>query len=245
MRHHKDLSARRLRLALPLVLGAALWSAACSSPDDPREVLAKRYAGQPEYSVILEDMDTSGTFFKTRHHRYKVVTAEPDPAGGDTRYNTQLTDWMPVPKKLHGQMAPLLGMTILAKTAEGLTRTPYPPGYNLVGNSRCGRWVTDAKGEELWDFYPRCRSTWGTAYPIYRSDYTSYRSARQSSRPYFGRDKSGRDLYGTRGASTQTTHRSFFDRQQARQASKRSGFSQKVKSRSSSRSRSGFSFGGK
>lgn len=236
-------------LVLAALALVTLGLGGCSSPPDPLSNLERQFANYPEYSVLLEDADTSGTFFKTNHHRYKVITGQEDSATGEMAYSTQVTDWYPVEKDLNAKLLPLLGMVVLSKTAEGVSRTPFPPGYQYVGNSRYGNWRTDSEGREYWDYHPRYSSVWLPLYPIYRTDWSGYRTARSSNRPYYGRTPTGSSLYGRDGSVTKTTHRSFFERQQTRQAARKSGFAEKASRRvgrsSSSRSRSGFSFGGK
>ncbi|MCP4568556.1 MAG: hypothetical protein GY841_13345, partial [FCB group bacterium] len=82
---------------------------------------------------------------------------------------------------------------------------------------------------------------------VYRSRYKKYKSHRSARTPYFGHN----NKYGTWGSYTKSTHRSFHQRQTARQQAKSQSFSRKVQSRtrrsgmSGFRSRSGGSRGGK
>ncbi|MEM7351307.1 MAG: hypothetical protein AAF657_10905 [Acidobacteriota bacterium] len=75
---------RGLTVRLAALASCALLIASCRSPGDPLADLQRSYDRYPQYSIILSDMDVSGNFFKTYHHRYKVLYGEqtPDGAGG-------------------------------------------------------------------------------------------------------------------------------------------------------------------
>ncbi len=255
----------RAKLAGPL-LACVLFAVGCSSPPDPLKRLARELDVYPQYSVVLEDMDKSGTFFKSYHHRYKILYGEEpsgeqvpenpaagEPAAGEPAagepglaFRTGMRDWTEVSRKFYDRHQPLLGMVVLAKGEDGKTaQSNYPPGYQYVGNSRYGRWRTDRRGSSFWEFYGKYAlfSTLlgGSSRPIYRSDYDSYRSYRGQGRPYYGPS----NTYGTGGSATRASNPSFYERQQVRQQAKNRSFSNKVNNRagrsqgSSARSRSG------
>ncbi len=241
-----------------LLAGALLAGGGCSPPPDPLLQLARELDVYPQYSVVLEDMDRSGTFFKSYHHRYKIVYGEEpsgeqvpeNPTAGEPglTFRTGMRDWTEVSRKFYERHQPLLGMVVLSKGEDGKTaQANYPPGYQYIGNSRYGRWRTDRSGNSFWEFYGRYALfrtlLGGSGRPIYRSDYDSYRTYRGQGRPYYGPSNN----YGTSGSATRASNPSFYERQQVRQQSKNRSFSNKVNSRvgrsqgSSARSRSGSS----
>ena len=61
-----------LLLAWPMVSG-------CAKLPDPLAQLTRELARYPEYSVVLEDMDVTGNFFKSYHHKYQVLIGEDPP----------------------------------------------------------------------------------------------------------------------------------------------------------------------
>lgn len=238
---------KRLLLLWPLL---ALMG--CAAVADPLEDLARDLERYPEYTVILNDYRQEGNFFSTYYHQYKVVVGEG--SGDDLNYREEVRDFVPVPQGLYERLEPYLGMTILSKSADGtLTDTPFPPGYQYVGNPQYGSWVRDQGGNEFWRFAGQylLLSTVFDLFDgprrVYRNDWGGYTTARRSSRPYFGTG----NRYGTAGTLTRQTNPTFFERQRARQTASRQSFSNRVGSRvgrssgSSYRSGSSFSFGGK
>ncbi len=225
------------------LLACMLLAGGCSSTPDPLKRLAQELAAYPEYSVVLQDMDRHGTFFKTHRHRYKVVYGEKAAGQEELTFKTEVRDWAEVSDKLYKKYQPMLGMVVLSKGENGqVAEANFPPGYQYVGNQRYGHWRSDSRGGSFWEFYGKyalfSQLLGGSRGPLYRSDYDSYRSYRSQGRPYYGPS----NTYGTNGSATRASNPSFYQRQQARQQSKSQNFSQKVKSRSrgsSARSRSG------
>ena len=218
---------------------------ACSSRP-PISDLQATYDAYPEYTVILEDMKTEGNFFQDYYHRYKVVYGEPTGIGDSLAYQSQVSDWVKVEKKQYQKLEPYLGMTLAAKTPDGeVSQNQHPPGYQYVGNPQYGQWRERSDGTSFWEFYGKYAllSTVFNSFrqPVYRSDWDGYRRASQRREPYFGNQKQ----YGTYGSQTQKTHKTFFERRQARETLRKQSFSEKVKNRtrrsnmSRSRSRSG------
>jgi len=83
------------------------------------------------FSVILEDMDVDGTFFKTYLHKYKVIKHKED----DTPYE-QVSDWIEVSEKFFAKHEDNLGMVVLEKQGQGkISKVASPPGYGYVTNS--------------------------------------------------------------------------------------------------------------
>lgn len=236
-------------LAVILVVGVACATA------NPLDRLRSELDPYPEYSVILQDMKTTGNFIDEYHHQYKVLYGVKGVGDDAPIFHEKISDWIPVDRKIYEKYQPYLGMTILSKGADGRVEEAFfPPHYQWVGDSRYGRWVDDGRGDSFWEFYGKyalfsavIEGVGDVGKRAYRSRYNDYRSHRSAGRPYFGHDNN----YGTRGSYTKSTHRSFYQRQEARQQAKRESFSRKVQSRtrrsnmSGFRSRSSSSRGGK
>lgn len=230
---------------LGLVAGLALMACSSSQVKNPLEGLKRQLAPYDEYTVTLEDMRVTGNFFKSYEHLYKVVHGKKESGSEAVTFEEKGYGWRTVPQSLYRGSETCLGMVVLSKDADGkVEQTCYPSGYQYVGNARYGQWRQDSAGRSFWVFYGQYRLL-GDLFggrSIYRGDWDSYRSHRRDRRPYFG---PGGNTFGTRGAYTKTTHKSFFDRQSTRQASRQRSFSDRVNSRtsrsrmSSTRSRSG------
>ena len=235
-----------------LLPAVALLAASCTPPN-PLERLRGQLERYPQYSVILQDMKEEGSFSTDYFHQYRVVTGEPAAAAGATgteaaegeeapevTFTDDLLDFERVPKSVFRRYEPYLGMVILSKGEDGqVADAQFPPGYQYVGNERYGRWRSDASGGSFWEFYGKyalMSHLFGTfGRPVYRSDWGSYRTARQSGRPYFGSQRQ----YGTQGSYTKTTNPTFYERQKVRQARSNERFSRKVRDRTRRSSMSG------
>ncbi len=234
----------------------ALFAGGCAQKD-PLARLEKELADYPEYTVILEDMKEGGNFTDNFYHHYKIVFAEPGSEAG-TALRDRTEDWVEVSEEFYRRYEPYLGMAVLTKEADQpVEKTQQPPGYQYVGNPTYGTWKTDpASGNSFWEFYGKyalMSHIFGSfRQPVYRDEWADFRSARERREPYFGQGR----RFGTQGTYTQTTHKSFYERQLARQQAKKQSFADKVKSRiktgrterstmSSTRSRSSGSRGGK
>ena len=237
---------------LTLFLWPLLALMGCAAVADPLEELTRDLEQYPEYTVILNDYRQEGNFFSTYYQQYKVVVGEG--SGDDLTFREEVRDFVPVPQRLYERLEPYLGMAILSKTADGtLTDTPFPPGYQYVGNPQYGSWARDQDGNEFWQFAGQylLLSTIFNAFDgprrVYRNDWGGYTTARRSRTPYFGTG----NRYGTAGTLTRQSNPTFFERQAARQTASRQSFSNRVNSRvrrssgSSYRGGSSFSFGGK
>ncbi len=238
-----------LRVAVLVLLLSQL---ACSrSVPDPLKSLTRELSSYPEYSVILEDMQVSGNFFKSYYHKYQVLYAETSATDSTKGAELQTRDrgWVEVGKSFFSAYEGYLGMAILSKSADQqATRVQQPPGYQYVGDSRYGSWQRDNHGGSFWVFYGQyalLRNLLGTStYPIRRSHWDDYRGSHSRGRPYFGSGST--PYYGTRGSFTKTRHPTFFERQQLRQSTRKSKFSQRVRSRvGRTQSRGRGRFGGK
>ncbi|MFQ5585122.1 MAG: hypothetical protein ACE5GL_11865 [Calditrichia bacterium] len=214
-----------------LIAVLALLLISCAGKP-PLEKLKKELNKYPEYSIILEDMNEEGALFKDYYHRYKIIVGQETGAGDSLAYETTITDWLKVSKKDFRKYYNYLGMVIASKTRDGgVVDTPYPPGYQYVGNPRYGRWRQDSSGNSFWEWYGKF-AFMGYMFgmfgrPIYRSDWTDYRSYRSRGQPYFGRNRE----YGTAGKYTKQTNKSFFQRRQQREAARKQKFAEKVKRR--------------
>ena len=224
--HGRD-HRRERWIVLALVL---LLSAACGH-SNPLDRLAKELDIFPAYSVVLHDMKEGGNITDEYYHQYRVVWGEHQAGTDELEFHDRIDDWVPVSRDHYNRYQDYLGMTVLAKDEDGVDRGQQPAGYRYVGNPRYGEWRTDSSGGSFWSFYgkyvflSRMFDTYRR--PIYRSDWDDYRSHRNRGQPYFGPSRQ----YGTRGTATQTTHRSFFERQQARQQTRNQRFSDKVQQR--------------
>ncbi len=187
---------------------------------------------EKQFSVILEDMDVSGTFFNTYQHKYRVIKHKED----DTPYE-QVSDWIEVDEKFFARHEDNLGMVILEKKDQGkISKVAAPPGYGYVGDSRYGEWRTH-NGSTFWGFYGRymfMSQMFGMINrPVYRNDYDTYRGGGYyGSRNYYGPKKGSGSLYGTNSQQTRKEKPNFFRRRAAN-----TGWSSS-RNRSGSRSRS-------
>jgi len=223
-----------------LLLLLALAVVSCAG-QPPLERLKRQVAGYPEYSIILQDMKVEGNFFKDYYHRYKIVVGQETGIPDSLVYQTQITDWYKVSRKVYQKYYNYLGMVLVSKKRDGkVVDTPYPPGYQYVGDPRYGTWRRDERGNSFWEFYGKWAffsQMFGMlGRPIYRTDYNDYRRYTSRGRPYFGRNRE----YGTTGKYTKYTNKSFYERRQQRQLARKARFSQKVKQRVRRSRMSGF-----
>ncbi len=223
--------ARRKRpAALALAMTLPLAVAACSS-ETPLDRLRAQLDGFPEYSVVLQDMDSS-LFGYT--HRYQVLVGQPQPGSDDLDYRETVVE-SEVDGATYSRYEPFLGMVILSKTGDGtVDEGAHPPGYQQVGDERYGQWRDDGRGGSFWEFYGQYALLrdviGGFGGGISRDDWNGYRDSRERGRTYYGR---GGSTYGTNGSATRQSNPDFFRRQQARQAARTRSFGQRVQGRMS------------
>ncbi len=220
---------------LTVIMMAVLSS--CGGRDykkSPLDNYIVEFSGEKEFSVIIEDMDVDGTFFKTYKHKYKVIRVQ-----DSIPYETS-SDWKEVDKNFFWKNENNLGMVVLEKAPDGsISKAAAPPGYRYVGDNRYGEWRTH-NGSSFWSFYGRymfMSQMFGMINrPVYRSDYNTYRGGGYYGRKgYYGPKEGQHTRYGTNSAQTRKSKPTFFQRR----ASK-SGWSGS-RSRSGGRSRgSGF-----
>ena len=238
--------------SMPIFVALLLTGCSALNPD-PLESLQRELSSYPEYTVTLNDYTQEGNFFPSYYHQYKVVVGE-EQAGSDAlAYRDEVQDFTQVSEGFYNRYEPYLGMAVLSKAPDDeVTTTPFPPGYQYVGDPQYGSWQQDGNGGQFWQFagqYLLLSTIFNSLNgpPIYRDDWGGYTTARRSNRPYFGPG----NRYGTTGTLTRQTNPTFFERQQTRQAASRQSFGNRVQNRvgrsngSSTRGRSSFSSGGK
>ena len=227
------------RIKFMLGLLALITLTACG-PSNPLDRLTRDLKDAPEYSITLEDMKEEGNFFKNYFHQYKVVYAYNGDGSKDLDYIDNLTDWSEVTKKQYQKYSEYLGMVIASKSKDGkVSDDKYPPGYQYVGDQRYGNWRQDSRGNSFWEFYGKyamMSHLFGMFNrPVYRNDWNSYSNSRRNGSPFFGSKRE----YGTKGTYTKQSSKSFFQRQQQKEASRQTSFSKKLKQRTSRSNMSG------
>lgn len=229
------------RMRWPIYLMGLLWLWGCGGERDPVIEMQRSLASAPDYMIVLDDMREEGTFFPKYYHRYLVTQGE----------RQAQTNWIEVSESVFQKYEPFLGMALVAKSGEGVTETPHPPGYHYVGNPQYGQWVNQG-GTSFWQFYGqyalmRDLLGWGGGLGggLSRGGWDDYQDSRRNRRPYYGQNRE----YGSQGSVTQRQKPSAFERRKQAVARKKSSFSQKLQNRvsqgrssfgSTSRSRSGF-----
>jgi len=224
-----------------------IFVAGCGSKEfkkNPLDLIVKDLPTNKVFSIILNDMDVEGTFFKEYKHQYKIIETK------DSIPKESLLGWYQVDETFFKKNAENMGMEIVARGEDGkLNKSASPPGYNnYVGNQRYGNWQSNSSGGSFWAFYGRYAMMSSMfnmmAYPARRSYYNDYRSNyRGTGRGYYGPKTGGRSQYGTNSKYTSST------RSGSRWSKNNSSFKNRVSgrtsrsssrySRSSSRSRGG------
>lgn len=219
---------------IPALLAVLAIASGCGGPDGlPLRWLRNRLHDVDTYSILLEDMKREGNFFTSHYHKYRVKQQD----------FAWTTDWMEVPESYFRKYQPLLGMVIAGRKDGEVMEAAAPPGYMYAGDPRYGRWRTDNRGREFWEFEPELDidiHTGGWYRPIYRSDYQAYQTAKNRNVPFFGKTHK----YGTAGTVAKAANPSFFQRRMARERARKTSFVEKVsrrigRTRSSLRGRSG------
>lgn len=218
-----------------------IFTISCSS-SSPVTKIQKQMSMHPEYSIILQDMREDGTFVSSYHHQYKIIYAENRTQGEDVPvYQTMITDWYEVDKRLFNKYRNYLGMVVASKGLDGkVSQTAQPPGYQYVGDSRYGRWSRDSSGNSFWEFYGKYAfmSSMFNMFsrPIYRSHYDTYRGYYSSGRPYYG----AYNQYGTSGSNTKRSYKSFFNRRTQKEQARKARFTDRFNRRTNRSSMSSF-----
>jgi hypothetical protein len=237
----------------------------CGGSGSPVDAMRRSLDRYPEYSVMLNDMNSKGLLFHDYFHRYRVIfpeSGQKSGEGGEPKLTQKMTDWVKVDEATYNKYKDSLGMVLLAKKADGTIDTvPQPPLFQLIGDPRFGKWETDDKGNNAWawlaagmvasQLIDEVGDAFEQRHRVDYRHYQDYRNSRSSGTAYYGKkDPQGKPQFGTQGTVTQKTNTGFFERQQARMADRKDSFGQKVesrmgRSRPSSSSSSGFSSGGR
>ena len=210
----------------------------CGGFSSPVEKLQKELAQEKEYAIILNDMRKEGNFVSSYYHQYRIDKGE----------IKDIRPFVEVSETYYKKNQPFLGMALAAKTPDGeVTATPFPNGYQYVGNPEYGRWRQNDSGGSMWEFYGKYMlmsqvMNWA-GFGMSRNHYSSYNNSRMGGQPYFGANKQ----YGTNGSVTKKQKPNFYSRKATQMARSQSRFRNKVsqrmgRSKSSFRSR-GMRFG--
>ncbi|GJL77171.1 MAG: hypothetical protein NPINA01_01600 [Nitrospinaceae bacterium] len=202
------------------------------------EKLQKELSQEKEYAIILNDMSEEGNFVPSYFHQYRIDRGE----------KKEVRPFVEVTEPFYKKNEPFLGMALAAKTPDGqVTSTPFPNGYQYVGNPEYGRWRQDESGGSFWEFYGKYMlisqvMNWA-GFGMNRMHYNDYTTSRTGGRPYYGPNKQ----YGTNGAVTKKQKPNFYARKAAKMSGAQSRFKDKInrrvgRSKSSFRSR-GMRFG--
>ena len=238
MTEFKPLLRERGMFSLLLFLSAAFLFQGCGVGQSPVKKIQSGLQGQKEYAIILNDMREEGNFFPSYYHQYRVDVGE----------RKTVRSFVEVDKSYYKKNEPYLGMVLASKTIDGaVSTTPFPNGYQYVGNSQYGRWRDTGSGGSMWEFYGKYMlmsqvMNWA-GFGLNRNHYNSYASYHSTGRPYFGPKRE----YGTAGTVTQKQKPGFYQRKMAKKSRSQTRFQNKIgqrmgRSKNTFRSR-GFSFG--
>ena len=115
-----------LTVLISLSILASLFLVGCGGREfkkSPLDEYITTFSDEPTFSVIIEDMDVDGTFFKTYKHLYKVIRNKKD----GTPYS-EVSGWKEVEKDFFWKNENNLGMTVLEKDGEGkISKVASPP----------------------------------------------------------------------------------------------------------------------
>jgi len=210
-----------LTLAFTLSILSLAFSG-CGGFGSPVEKLQKELAGEKEYAVILNDMREEGNFVSSYYHQYRVEK-------GETK---DIRPFVEVSETYYKKNEPYLGMALAAKTPTGeVTTTPFPNGYQYVGNPQYGQWRQKDSGGSMWEFYGKYMlmsqvMNWA-GFGLSRNHYNNYSSYRTGGRPYFGAN----NQYGTNGSVTKKQKPNFYARKAALKSRAQSRFRNKINQR--------------
>lgn len=197
----------------------------------PVDDMIRDMTSEPTFTIMLYDMDVQGTFFKTYHHQYRIITEK------DSIPSEKTTDWLEVSEKYFARHENDMGMELASKGEDGkVNKTVGPPGFgNYVGNQRYGHWENRG-GSSFWAFYGQYAFMSSMfhmmSYPVNRTSYNTYRGSHYGTgTPYYGpRTAGGAHAYGTG---------SQFNRSTKPNSRYNNSFRNRVRSSTSPSSRSG------
>jgi hypothetical protein len=224
-----------LVFSLPLL---SLIFSGCGGMSNPVEKLQKELAQEKEYAIILNDMREEGNFVSSYFHQYRVDKGE----------IKDIRPFVEVSESYYKKNEPFLGMALSAKTPDGeVTTTPFPNGYQYVGNPEYGQWRQNDSGGSMWEFYGKYMlmsqvMNWA-GFGLSRNHWSDYSNSRMSGRPYYGSN----NQYGTNGSVTKKQKPNFYARKATQKTRSQSRFKNKInqrmgRSKNTFRSR-GMSFG--
>lgn len=214
---------------------------------NPLDDIIRKHMKDPNYTVILYDMNYDEAKDQFQHRYLTLVNVSEDSLNYDT------TNWLAVSPQVFQQHENDLGMELMHKTDGKLTKQVVPAGFtDYVGNEKYGHWV-ERDGGSFWEFYGKymfLSHLFGYhRYPVNYGLYSPYYRDRRYGGNYYGSYNGGR-AYGSNGtyskgksSSTWNSKSNSFKtkvNQRAKQSSsvRRSRSSSRY-SRSSSRSRGG------
>tara|TARA_B110000285_G_C15024593_1_gene563450 strand:- start:471 stop:1160 length:690 start_codon:yes stop_codon:yes gene_type:complete len=198
-------------IALSILLLALMTSCGRKYKKTPIDNYIVQHTKQKNFSVILDDMDVEGTFFKTHKMKFKVILEDEEgtPTSADS-------DWQEVSEDFFFLNENNLGMTLLLKKDGKVDRNASPPGYQYVNNAKYGEWRSNAGGHSFWAFYGQymfMSHMFGMMNrPVYQNGYNSYRSGYAGKRSYYGKTSGGKPAYGTNSAATRKLRPNFYQR---------------------------------
>lgn len=166
----------------------------------PLDNLIVSLDAEPNYSIILKDMDYSQDSDVYKHD-YKVVVKRALADGTDTLL-VQETGFVPVPANVFNRYVNDLGMELVSKKDGVLEKNVAPPGYaNYVGNEKYGQWKQDNQGNSFWEFYGKYQfmsMMFGMMSPARYGSWNDYDRNYRGTGGYYG---SGGNEYGSRSTT--------------------------------------------
>ncbi len=225
----------RVSFSLLLFLSAALFVQGCGTGQNPVDEIQSQLQGKKEYAIILNDMREEGNFFPSYYHQYRVDVGE----------QKTVRPFVEVDESFYKKNQPYLGMVLASKSSDGVvSTTPFPNGYQYVGNPQYGQWRQNSSGGSMWEFYGKYMlmsqvMNWA-GFGLSRNHYNNYSSYHSTGRPYFGPKRQ----YGTAGTVTQKQKPGFYQRRMAKKSRSQSRFQNKIgqrmgRSKNTFRSRGG------
>ncbi|MEA3514335.1 MAG: hypothetical protein U9R34_02585 [Nanoarchaeota archaeon] len=124
------------------------------------------------------------------------------------------TGWVNVDEEDYEENIDNLGMEIVSKPygyfEEDKLEEAAPPGMSNVGNPKYGKWVTNSSGQRQWgwfEHYMFYNLMFGGSSRNYYSynGWNSWNNDYRGREPYYGRNTSGGQKYGTHGSSVRTS----------------------------------------
>jgi len=181
----------------------------------PVDSLITSMAAEPNYTIILTDMDYHSPQ-KHYVHKYKVLKTKDTGKKGDSIAAVEIketkTGWLPVSNQLFKKHQDDLGMEIVSKNNGKVSKVVSPPGYSqYIGNEKYGKWE-NRNGHSTWGFFGQYMFMSAmfhmAMFPVRRSYYGNYASSRMAGRGYYGPKSGGKSMYGTTSKMNSATNKS-------------------------------------